>query len=273
MKRQLILNSLFRVLRFIFIIIIGYLIYKALLEEVLTKKIHILAYIILWLFSSYLVLPLINKVMTNHYLPDYFIGRSRTNDGLLGDPINLAFIGEKEQLIKLFSESGWTLAQPLSLTSSIRMVISSVFGHSYPAAPVSSLFLFGRKQDLAFEKEINHNPRRRHHVRIWQTPDNWYLPGGKEADWLAAATYDRKVGFSAFTGQITHKINSDIDDERDFVLDTFRISKLPLSIEIVEHFTTSYHGFNGGGDAIYTDGALPFITIEVQQKKTKKDAQ
>lgn len=265
MKRQKMVNSLFRVLRFVFIIVSGYLVYKSLLEEVLTRKIHIFAYVVLWLFSSYLVLPLINKVLTNHYLPDYFIGRSRTSDGLLGDPINLAFIGKKEALIQLFLDSGWTLAEPLSLVSSIRMILSSVLGRTYPSAPVSSLFLFGDKQVLAFEQEIAHNPRKRHHVRIWQTPKNWYLPGGKEADWLAAATYDRKVGFSAFTGQITHKISSDIDEERDFVLDTFRVANLSLSIENVEHFTTSYHGLNGGGDTIYTDGALPFIKIEAKQ--------
>lgn len=271
MKRQVVLNGLFRILRFAFIILIGYLVYKALFEEVLTRKIHILVYIILWLFSSYLVLPLINKVMTNHYLPDYFIGRSRTSDGLLGDPINLAFISEREQLIQLFLDSGWMLAEPLTLASSVHMILSSVFGYSYPTAPVSSLFLFGRKQDLAFEKEIADNPRRRHHIRIWQTPTNWYLPGGKEADWLAAATYDRKVGFSAFTGQITHKINSDIDEERDFVLNSFKETDLLFSVEMIEHFTTSYHGFNGGGDAIYTDGALPFVTIETKQQDNQKN--
>lgn len=262
MKRQTIINTFFRTLRFILIIIAGYLVYKSLFEEILTRKIHIITYGILWLFSSYLVLPWINKIMTNRYLPDYFIGRSRTSDGLLGDPINLAFIGGENELIQLFADSGWTLAEPLSFRSSLHMVLASVLGRSYPSAPVSSLFLFGKKQALAFEQEIEHNPRRRHHVRIWQTPQDWYLPGGKEADWLAAATYDRKVGFSAFTGQITHKINSDIDEERDFVLNTFKQSKLPVTVEVIEHFTTSYHGLNGGGDTIYTDGALPFIKIE-----------
>lgn len=264
MKKQTIFNSLFRLLRFMIIVVVGYLVYKSLLSEILTRKIHIFLYILLWFFSSYLVLPLINKFMTGRYLPDYFIGRSRTNDGLLGDPINLAFIGTAEELESLFVSAGWTIAEPLSIRSSIHMITASVFGHSYPKAPVSSLFLFNKKQDVAFEKEIDNNPRRRHHVRFWKTPDNWYLPGGREADFLGAATYDKKVGFSFFTGQVTHKINSDVDLERDFVLDTLMQSNQPLSIEVVEHFTTSYHGRNGGGDEIFTDGALPFITIEKQ---------
>ncbi|OJG25449.1 LssY C-terminal domain-containing protein [Enterococcus caccae] len=188
--------------------------------------------------------------------------------GLLGDPINLAFIGSKEELEQLFINAGWTKAEPLSLHSSFQMIIASVFSKSYPSAPVSSLFLFNKKQDLAFEQEIKNNPRRRHHVRFWETPDNWYLPGGRKADWLGAATYDKKVGFSVFTGQITHKINSDIDHERDFVLETFTESNQPVSIEVVKHFTTSYHGRNGGGDEIFTDGNLPFIKIEKVEEVT-----
>ncbi|MEI5989922.1 LssY C-terminal domain-containing protein [Enterococcus crotali] len=262
MKKQTLLNSIFRVLRFILIAFIGYLVYKSLFSEILTRKIHIFLYIIFWLFSSYLVLPFINKLMTGRYLPDYFIARSRTSDGLLGDPINLAFIGSEDELEQLFIKAGWTRAEPLSIRSSLHMITASVFGRSYPTAPVSSLFLFNKKQDLAFEREIENNPRRRHHVRFWKTPEKWYLPGGRKADWLGAATYDKKVGFSFFTGQITHKINSDVDQERDFVLESLKQSNQSISIEVVEHFTTSYHGRNGGGDEIFTDGALPFITID-----------
>lgn len=261
MKKQTVLNSIVRLFRFIVIVFIGYLVYQALFAEIFTRKIHLFFYIALWLFSSYLVIPYINKLLTGRYLPDYFIGRSRTSDGLLGDPINLAFIGTKNELENLFLEAGWTIAEPLSLKSSLHMITASVFGKSYPKAPVSSLFLFNNKQDIAFEREINNNPRRRHHVRFWQTPENWYLPGGRKADWLGAATYDKKVGFSFFTGQVTHKINSDIDKEREFVLASFKQSSQAVSVEIVEHFTTSYHGRNGGGDELFTDGALPFIKI------------
>ena len=264
MRKQTIFNVFFRIIRFLLIILVGFLVYKSLFQTILTKQIHIFTYIFFWLFSSYLILPFINKLITGRYLPDYFIGRSRTSDGLLGDPINLAFYGDKESITDLFLSAGWTEAEPLSLSSSIHMIIASVFGHSYPSAPVSSLFLFGQRQALAFEKEINNNPRRRHHVRIWRTPQNWYLPGGAQADWLGAATYDKKVGLSIFTGQVTHKINSDIDDERDFVLSTFKQTNCSFSITVIEHFTTSFHGRNGGGDEIFTDGALPFISLKTK---------
>ena len=82
----------------------------------------------------------------------------------------------------------------------------------YAEAPVSPLFVFGRKQDLAFEKPVGENARRRHHVRFWRSTDL-----GREGVplWIGAVTFDRSVGLSRTTGQITHHIAPDIDAERD----------------------------------------------------------
>ena len=79
--------------------------------------------------------------------------------------------------------------------------------------------LFGRKQSFAYQKEVEGNPAQRHHVRFWYCPPGWSLPGGGHVDWLAAATYDRAVGLSALTLQVTHKIDADIDIERNYVVD------------------------------------------------------
>lgn len=105
-------------------------------------------------------LPWLNRLLTKFYVPDYFIGRTKTNDGLLGDPINLAFYGTEKELVAAFKASGWHIADPLSIRSSWKITLSSILGKSYPTAPVSSLFLFSRKQDLAFEMEIDGNPEK-----------------------------------------------------------------------------------------------------------------
>jgi hypothetical protein len=195
------------------------------------------------------------------YLPNYFIGRARTGDGLLGDPINIAIHGSRKQLIEAMTKAGWKQAEPLNFQTSLKMSYAAVFGAAYPSAPVSSLFLFNRKQDLAFEKELDGNPRKRHHARFWETPEHWWLPGGYQAKWLGAATFDEHVGLSLFTGQITHKIDADVDSERDFVIETLRQCHAAGNIDFVKHFTTSFHARNGGGDMIHTDGTLPFITL------------
>ena len=76
---------------------------------------------------------------------------------------------------------------------------------------MSNLYLFGRRQDLAFEKPVGGNARHRHHVRFWR-----WLEGGHAGLplWIGSATFDVSVGFSHLTGQVTHHIAPDIDAER-----------------------------------------------------------
>jgi hypothetical protein len=255
------LNNAIRAFGFIVLLLVAYVVYRYLLSDIITGRSHFFAYVVLWLFTAYIVLPRIYRAVSKIYLPDYFFGRTQTSDGLLGDPINLALNGSSEQLVAAMNLGGWREAAPLNINSSLRMIYAAVKGTRYPNAPVSSLFVFGRRQTYAFEKEINDNPRKRHHIRLWKTPDNWWLPGGYKADWLAAATFDRNVGLSLFTGQITHKIDADVDTERDFVIDSLKGAHVVSKETVVAHFTSSYHSRNGGGDVIHTDGALPFITI------------
>ena len=82
----------------------------------------------------------------------------------------------------------------------------------YRDAPVSNLFVFGRKQDLAFEKPVGRSASQRHHVRFWGSTE---LGQGGVPLWIGAVTYDRSVGISHRTGQITHHIAPDIDSERN----------------------------------------------------------
>ena len=171
----------------------------------------ILFFVAFWLVLAYLVLPRLHRILTTIYVPDYFIGRARTSDGLLGDPVNLAFLGAEQGLHRALVAAKWTRADDVDLASSWRIVMSTITRKSYDEAPVSPLLLFGRTQDFAYQQEVAGNPAKRHHVRFWRTPDGWLLPGGHRVDWLAAGTFDRAVGFSMFTLQITHKIDADID--------------------------------------------------------------
>lgn len=221
----------------------------------------IISLLAVWLITAYILLPRIHRWFSRIYLPDYFIGRVKTYDGLLGDPINLAINGSRKNLVTTMERAGWTLAEDLNANSTLKMIYTSVLKKSYPSAPVSSLYLFGNKQDLAFQVEIDNNPHKRHHVRFWKTPKGWWLPGGYKTDWLGAATYDRSVGFSTLTGQITHKIAENVDEERDFVVSTMLKANSSAKKTVIKHFTSGYHDKNGGGDRIYTDGALPFIDL------------
>lgn len=221
----------------------------------------IVSFIAFWVLLAYLVLPRLHRILTTIYVPDYFIARTRTSDGLLGDPINLALRGSEQQLHSAMERAGWILADPITLRTSWRIIVSTITRRSYDRAPVSPLLLFGRVQDAAYQQEVAGNPAKRHHVRFWRTPDGWLLPGGARVDWLGAGTFDRAVGFSLFTLQITHKIDADIDVERDHVVATLTRADPTVRVEILADFSTGYHSRNGGGDTIRTDGDLPVVDL------------
>lgn len=217
--------------------------------------------IVFWAFFSYLLLPRLHRILTRLYIPEYFIGRARTSDGLLGDPVNLALLGSEDQLHHALRAGGWVRADDIDFISTRRIIASTLRRRSYPQAPVSPLLLFDRPQDFAYQQEVAGSPTQRHHVRFWRCPDGWMLPGGIDAEWLAAATFDRTVGLSLFTLQVTHKIEENTDIERDFVRDTVSQGDPAVRVEVIRHFSTGYHSRNGGGDRIETDGDLPILDL------------
>jgi len=224
--------------------------------------------VLFWLLLAYLVLPRLHRILTTVYVPDYFIGRARTSDGLLGDPVNLAFLGGGDQIEHALREAGWTKADPVALVSSWRIVTSTLTRRSYHQAPVSPLFLFGRQQDFAYQQEVDGNPAQRHHVRFWQCPDGWILPGGRRVDWVAAGTFDTSVGLSLFTLQVTHRIDADTDVERDHIVATITQADPRVTVDVIADFSSGYHARNGGGDSIRTDGDLPIVDVRAVQSVT-----
>lgn len=210
---------------------------------------------------AYLILPRVHTGLSRIYLPDYFIGRTRTREGILGDPVNLAVLGEEAQIHAAMRQAGWTPADPITSKSTWKIIATTLSRKSYPEAPVSDLYVFSNRQDFAYQREVDGNPSQRHHVRFWKAPEGWLLPGGHKVDWVAAGTYDRKVGFSLFTLQVTHKIEQNTDIERDFIVKSLESSNPAVSTHVIKDFSTGYHSRNGGGDNIETDGDLPIISV------------
>ena len=226
-------------------------------------------FFVVWIIVAYLALPRLHRILSSIYVPNYFIGRTRTADGILSDPVNLAARGSEEQLHKVMDAAGWSLADDITPRSAWKMVTTVLRRKSYPNAPVSPAFLFGRKQDFAYQQEVDNNPNQRHHVRFWRCPKGWLLPGGHRVDWLAAGTYDRSIGLSLFTFQLTHRIDEDTDIERDYIIQTVQDSSEPVRVAILKDFSSGYHSRNGGGDSIRTDGDLPILELsKVRSQKS-----
>ncbi|WP_114854045.1 LssY C-terminal domain-containing protein [Brachybacterium sp. YJGR34] len=230
---------------------------------------RLLYLLVFWVLLTYITLPRLHQLMTWIYLPDYFFGRTRTTEGVLSDPINLAFDGPERDLHVAMRRAGWVLAEERTLASAWAMVRSTLLRRSYPAAPVSDLYLMGRRHDFTYQQEVGGTTTKRHHVRFWRMPPDFVLPGGYRTDWLAAGTYDRAVGFSFFTLQITHRIDENIDVERDYLVDTVRFADPQVEVEMIEEFSTAYHDRNGQGDRFRTDGDLPVIDVEGASRRSE----
>lgn len=221
----------------------------------------VLLFVPVWAIMAYLVLPRLHRMLSDLYVPDYFFGRTRTADGLLGDPVNLGVDGTAEQLDAVMTRAGWHRADEITAMSTWGIIVSTLTRRSYPTAPVSPLMLFGRRHDVAYQQEVAGNPKQRHHVRFWHCPPGWLLPGGAQTDWLGAGTYDTDVGLSLFTLQVTHRIDENTDIERDFVVQSAREADPAVRVRDLRDFTTGYHSRNGGGDRFITDGHLPILDV------------
>jgi hypothetical protein len=187
--------------------------------------------------AAYVILPRVIrlglKVLQRGKVPSFCM----TGDGLPGDPINITLIGDMTQLRSAFKAAGWSEADPLGLRSSWGMVKAFVLNSPYPTAPFSTLFLFGRGQDIGFQKAIDNSPRKRHHVRFWAskldggehelaTPEFWLNtdrpPPEAQVLWVGAGTKDTGISLTRLSFQITHATDSDTNAERDFIVEELR---------------------------------------------------
>lgn len=217
--------------------------------------------LVAWAVAAYVTLPAAWRSFTKrHPALDEVSRVTSTANGIPGDPLNIALIGTEEEIQQTMLAAEWLPADPITLRSSLRIAAGTVFRRPYETAPVSNLYLWGRKQDLAFQHPAGNDPRKRHHVRFWRSEK---LDEDARPLWIGAATFDTAVGLSFTTGQITHHIDADIDAERDKLLDDLRRTPFLSGVYWVDGFHREREGRNGGGDPYYTDGRLPVAVLAI----------
>jgi hypothetical protein len=185
-----------------------------------------------------------------------------TAQGNQGDAINVAFVGTEQELHRMFAAACWYAADPITLKTSVRIAADVVLHKPYAHAPVSDLYVWGRKQDAAFEQPVGDSPKQRHHVRFWCSHE---VDRHGEPLWLGAATFDERVELSRTTGGITHKIGPEIDRERNKLVSDAARSGVLDGYYWVDRFHRNREGRNGGGDPYFTDGRLAVGVIDLRR--------
>ena len=185
---------------------------------------------------------------------------TETGSDIPGDPLNIALIGTEEELIRAMTAARWDPADALTFRSSVRIVVDTVLRKPDDQAPVSNLYLFGRKEDLAFEKPVGNSPKERHHVRFWKIARTY----DDRPAWIGSAAFDIGVEFSRTTGQVTHHISPEVDAERDLLVADLKNASR-VDVEWLDGFHTQLQGRNGGGDPWRTDGRLAIVVLPLTQ--------
>jgi hypothetical protein len=170
-----------------------------------------------------------------------------------GDPLNLVIIGHPDAVDPAFLQRGWELAESAHLGAIWKMVKSSLFGAHYRYSPVSPLYLFGRKQDLALQK-ARETIDERNHLRLWLAPATFKgMP-------VRVGQISRDIGVR-LTGRLspptTHVIDPEVDEARWYLE-----QDLALSQHVSHYGLASGVGYapeqrprqNLLGDPYYTDG-------------------
>jgi hypothetical protein len=224
------------------------------------------AILLLWLVLAYFLLPWAWWLAERGRHPQLETLPVRTTnaDGIPGGPVNVALVGTRAELVGAMLASGWYPADPITLRTSIGIAASVLLGRPDPDAPVSPLYLFGRKQDLAFEQEVGRSADRRHHVRWWLTDRT----NDGRPFWLGAASFDRDSGLSRLTGQITHHIDPDLDAQRDQLMADLATRGLLTRRFQLPGIGPTANGRNAEGDRFYTDGMIDVGVLDPRNAPT-----
>ena len=188
--------------------------------------------------------------------------RPRTAAGIPGDPINLGVEGSRAALLAAFRKGAWVPADPLSPHNDARLALDFVLHRSYPRAPVSRLYLFGRPEDLALEHELG-AVSRRDHVRFWDTR-RWDPQTHLEL-WIGDASRDTGVEVVRTHGILfgtTHHISPFVDAERRRIVATLCGAGVVAAVVMEPGIGLTFLGHNGAGDPFVTDGRAAVIVLK-----------
>jgi hypothetical protein len=236
------------------------------------------AILITYALGAYVFAPALLRffriIKPTSHLPIYSV----TPDGLASDPINIGIVATRRELITAMEQAGWYMADRHSLKNVSRMVLAIMLGRPYDTAPVSSLYLFGRKQDLAFEIPIGGTPSHRHHVRFWATTYDehkkridiksihWHNRRmhvfGDNLLWVGAASLDAGVNVIKHNLQVTHMIDPDTNREREMIVKQLKAQKLADKTNYIK-LDNPYHLINRVITGyLHTDGRMAIVKLK-----------
>ena len=182
--------------------------------------------------------------------------RVKSKKGNEGGPVNLVLVGSRQEINAAFGKAGWTAAKDQDANSLWQTFEAVIKGKGYDAAPMSTLYLYGRPEDMAFEKMLN-TFTHRHHLRIWKAPTG--APDGRPL-WLVVADHDN--GFDIHPGVISHSVDPKVDLERAKVGADLGMTGLVAAEQLVSVSNPAQSGLTATGGKWESDGRILVVDIK-----------
>ncbi len=177
-----------------------------------------------------------------------------------GDPLNIVVVGDEEPVFRAFAARKWDVTEEMTFAAKWRTVKAFLMGSEYRYSPISPLYTFGRRQDIALQKARS-NIHERNHLRLWLTPYTWE---GRRV-YLGQISRDIGIRFTTRSPTIsTHKIDPQVDEARDYLVEDLVLSGFVEKVGHVRGVGAAGRDNprkNLTGDPYYTDGLRAVIVI------------
>jgi hypothetical protein len=185
----------------------------------------------------------------------------RINDQFknLGDMVNFVIVGSQQQVQSALDAANWHVADTDDKKAVLEAAMTTYENKDYLAMPMSTLYLFNRRQDFGYEQaEPIAMVASRHHFRLWKAPFTW----NGQTVWVGAGTHDIGFAKDKRNGNVTHKIDPNVDGERDNIGGSLQKGGKVKSVSYYLPPNPVQEAKNATGDGYHSDGRILVISLQ-----------
>jgi hypothetical protein len=177
----------------------------------------------------------------------------------LGDMVNFVIVGNQKDVQSALDAAAWHVADTNNGNAVLNAIKETIDQKDYLQMPMSTLYLFGRKQDFGYEMaEPIAMVASRHHFRIWKASFTW-----KDSEvWVGAATHDIGFAKDKRNNGVTHKIDPAVDGERDNIAASLQKANKVKTLSYYLPSNPVQEAKNATGDGYHSDGRLLVIFLQ-----------
>ena len=186
----------------------------------------------------------------------------KPDGGNPGDLVNFVFVGTQDQVKEALKAAGWVVADKTNQEAVLSALLATLQKNVYTTVPMSILYLFGRPQDFGYENaQAVQVAQERNHFRIWKAP---FEGPQKQTLWAGAGTHDIGIERDQRSANaITHKIDPEVDKERDFIGATLQQAGWVQAMSYMDRGANAIkQTFTATGGEIKSDGRVLVIVLK-----------